>query len=313
MSRVLEIVLASVVGLLALAAMLLWRRWAEQQKQERERRLGLEENSGVLVSHASSTATTTQRGWAGSMDRGFARMVEGTGWDATPELVLALMLLVGVLVGGALYMWRDQVGLGVLGVFIGGMIPLATVWMMRNQYRQQVQQQVPDALYLLARSLRAGLSLPQAIDLVAEDGPKPVAGEFARCSASLKLGLSVATAVQMMADRLQLLDINAFASTVGFYQTTGGNLPLLLDRLAAGARDRNQFRGQFWATTAQGRITSVALASAAPLLVIGYLVFQPEHVQGFLESPRGWMVLVVVGIMEVIGVFWVYQILKIDY
>ena len=116
-----------------------------------------------------------------------------------------------------------------------------------------------------------------------------------------------------MADRLQLLDVNALATTIGFYQTTGGNLPLLLDRLAAGARDRNQFRGQFWATTAQGRITSLALAAAAPLLILGYLIFQPDHVQAFLQSPRGWGILAGAAVLEVIGLFWVYRILKVTY
>jgi tight adherence protein B len=97
------------------------------------------------------------------------------------------------------------------------------------------------------------------------------------------------------------------------HQKTGGNLPLMLDRLAASARDRNQFRGQFWAATAQGRITSIALALAAPALVLGYLIFQPEFAQSFLSDPRGWLFLGVVAVLETIGVIWVWRILKIDY
>jgi tight adherence protein B len=309
-TRILEILLAGVVAAIVLVVGALVRHWLAKRREERERRLGLQERSSVLLSRA---AVAPPKGWSARMDTAFERAVEQTGLEVTPAEVLGYVALLGVMLGGGLYLWRDQPELGVFGFFLGAALPLGVVWLMRNRYRQRVQNQLPDSIYLLARSLRAGLSLPQAIDLVAQEGPKPVAGEFARCAASLQLGLSPAVAVEMMADRLQLLDVNALSSTVGFYQTTGGNLPLLLDRLAAGARDRNQFRGQFWATTAQGRITSVGLAAAAPLLALGYLIFQPDHVQAFLNSPRGWAILAGAGVFELIGIVWVYRILKIDY
>lgn len=311
MSRetLLEIILAVAVAAVVVAVTLLVRRVMQRRREERERRLGLEDQSGVLVRRQAPAAA----GWSDKMDAGFEQMVEQTGLNITGGEVLGYVMLLGVLIGGGLYLWRDQISLAVLGFLLGILIPLGIVWLFQGRYRQQVQNQLPDAIYLLARSLRAGMALPQAIDLVAEEGPKPIASEFARCSASLKLGLSPAGAIEMMADRLQLLDVNALSSVVGFYQTTGGNLPLLLDRLAAGARDRNQFRGQFWATTAQGRITSLALASAAPLLVLGYLIFQPDHVQTFMESPRGWAILAGCAVMEVLGIFLVYRILKVDY
>src|SRR5262249_6040563 len=151
-------------------------------------------------------------------------------------------------------------------------------------------------------SLRVGTSLEQAIDLVGNEGPKPVATEFSICAGSLELGLPLSVSLQNMAQRINLVDFNAFVSTVALHQKTGGNLPLMLDRLAASARDRSQFRGQFWAATAQGRITSIALALAAPILIVGFLVFKPDFADNFLRDPRGWMFLGIVAVLELIGV-----------
>ncbi len=308
--RLFELLLGGAAAVLGLIVYLAFQRWAERGRAERERRLGLDEQSGVLVGGRNPVA---EADWSGRMDDGFERMVQQTGLGVTGEEIVASMCLLGVLIGGGLYLWRDQLGLGLLGFALGVFTPLAVVYLLRGRHQALVQEQVPDALYLIARSLRAGMSLQQAIELMAEEGAKPAALEFERCAQSIRLGLSPATAVQMMAERLGLIDLNAFASVVAFHQTVGGNLPLLLDRLAAGARDRNQFRGQFWAATAQGRITAIALAAAAPLLVMGYILFQPDHVQGFLNSSRGWMMLAVAAGMEVIGMVWVYQVLKVEY
>jgi tight adherence protein B len=308
--RILELLLGGAAAIVGFIAFLIFQTLSERRRKERERRLGLDDQSGILIRGGKPAADGD---WSDRMDASFDQMVSQTGLGVTAEEIVATMCLLGVLIGGGLYLWRDQLGLGLLGFALGLLIPLTVVYLLRGRHQALVQEQLPDALYLIARSLRAGMSLEQAIELLAEEGPKPVATEFEKCAASIRLGLSPATAVQMMAERLDLIDVNAFSSTVAFHQTVGGNLPLLLDRLAAGARDRNQFRGQFWAATAQGRITAVALAAAAPLLVLSYLIFQPDHVQTFLNSTRGWMVLGVAALMEVIGMIWVYQVLKVDY
>jgi tight adherence protein B len=296
-----------VVAMLAYAG---FRKLQQEQQKRRQRRLGLSEQSDVLVKKVPAAPSS---GVAGRIDTGFERLVHQTGLEVQPEQILAGMALLGVVVAGGLYLWRGQLSMVLVGLVVGIGTPLVILWFLRGRYQGKLLQQLPDALYLIARSLRAGTSLEQAINLVAEDGPKPLAGEFKRCAASMQLGLTVTVSLQMMAQRVNLVDFNAFVSSVAFHQTTGGNLPLLLDRLAAGARDRNQFRGQFWAATAQGRITAIALALAAPALVLGYVIFQPDFAQAFLHDPSGWAFLGVVAILEVIGVVWVTRILKIDY
>jgi tight adherence protein B len=253
------------------------------------------------------------RAWNDRLDQGFERMVEysGTGLDA--QQVLGIISLAGVVLGGAFFLWRSQLWLGLLGFLIGAGVPLTIFWLLRVRRRRQLQELLPDAFYLLARSLRAGMSLEQALFLAADQGVKPLADEFRRCVSQVKLGLALPVALQLTADRIQLLDFNAFVSAVAFHRVSGGNLALILDRLAAGTRDRNQFRGHLASATAQGRITAVFLGLFGPVVLLVYALAQPTHVQAFFHSPTGWLAVALALVLEVIGTIWLYRLLRIEY
>ena len=87
----------------------------------------------------------------------------------------------------------------------------------------------------------------------------------------------------------------------------------MLDRVAAGARERNQFRGQLRTATALGRTAAFGIALATPLFLLVYVLFQPTYSQNFLSSPVGWMILLVAFTMELIGLWWIYRLTKIEY
>src|SRR5262249_8872282 len=155
-----------------------------------------------------------------------------------------------------LFLWRQDLALVAAGLVAGHVMPFIAYLVLRARQRQKLQQQLPDALFLLARSLRAGLSLEQAMTTVGQHGTKPLGGEFRRSPDQVRLGLPVTTALQSMADRLRLLDFNVFVTAVTLHRTMGGNLTVLLDRVATAIRDRNLFRGYFRAATALGRVTA---------------------------------------------------------
>jgi len=247
------------------------------------------------------------------IDAGFDRMVARTGLDVSPSEILGLTALFGVLLFAGLYLWRDQLWLAALGFLLGIGIPLVAMWFLQRRHQNNLQQQLPDALYLLARSLRAGLSLEQAMELIGEQGTKPLANEFQLVNRQVRLGLTIPIALQGMASRVNLLDMNSFVSIVTYYQGAGGNLPLLLDRLAASARDRNQFRGQFLAVTAQARVTAIAIAIIPFVLLLVYAVFDMEHVRTFFHSFNGWLLLGLCLLLQIIGGIWMYRLLRSPY
>jgi tight adherence protein B len=255
----------------------------------------------------------TAKSWASQIDESFERAVERTGLEISAGGMVAMTLLLGLVFAGAAHLWRGNMYLSVAAALVGFLIPMGVVMIMQANYRRSIQKTLPDAYYLIARSLRAGLPLENAIAYYAQQSKNYLADEFHRCTGQIKLGLPVGVALVGVAERIRLQDFDVFVSTVRLHQTTGGNLPLLLDRLATNVRDRNLFRSQFLAVTALGRVTAIFLAAAAPLLTIGYLLWEPEHVQAFMNSNRGITILVVCFLLEIIGALWLWRILKIDY
>lgn len=252
-------------------------------------------------------------GLAYKIDKGFGKMVQGSGLDISPDQYLGWTFLAGVALAAGFYFLRQEISMIVVGLLVGSGILLIALYILQSRHRRKLLDQLPDAIYLLARSLRAGLSLDQAIHLVGEQGVKPIATEFARCDAQIRLGLSVPVALENMSYRLDMIDFNALVSTVGLYTKTGGNLPMLLDRLAVQVRDRNQFRGYVRTATAMGRITSICLGCAAPVFLLAYMLVQPDYVISFLNSSGGWIAMLVAFTLEVIGGVWLYRLLQIDY
>ena len=88
---------------------------------------------------------------------------------------------------------------------------------------------------------------------------------------------------------------------------------MLLDRLAAGVRDRNQFRGYVKSSTSVSRITAIFIGAAQPALMIVYLAWQPDLFMRFFESSAGWSAFGLSILLEIVGVIWLSLLLRVDY
>ena len=141
----------------------------------------------------------------------------------------------------------------------------------------------------------------------------PLADQFQRCAEHLKLGLAAPTALQLTARRINLPDFHVFVALVTLHRTIGGNLTMLLDRLAGSVRDRNQFAGHFRSATAMGRITAIAIGTAVPLIFLGYALFDPDYATRFFESATGMTMLAIAFALEIVGTIWLYCLLRSDY
>lgn len=250
--------------------------------------------------------------WSERFDRRFCNLVAGSGLDISVEQVIGMILLCAVGSASTLYIWRSELWLTLFGFVAGLALPLGYLLAVAGRRRRQIHQQMPDAIFLLARSLRAGLGLEQGFHLIAAESTKPLGEELQRVSDQVKLGLSVPAALQTASDRVSVVDFSVFAAIIALHRNTGGQLPLLLDRLASGIRDRVQYKGQFRAATAMGRVSAIALGAAVPLIFLWYVLFQPETVQTFIETPGGIGMLATAFVLEVIGLVWLYRLLRTD-
>jgi tight adherence protein B len=307
------LLLAAFVTVSALGLLLWINRVLERRRAALQRRLQGSKTESEPEMNLDAALAARPRGWMSRLDSGFESMIRHTGVDVEPDQALALIALAAVGLAAILFLWRQELWLSVLGMIAGGVGTLVVFFVLRNRHRRQLSEQLPDAFYLLARSLRAGLSLEQAIALTGEQGAKPLAGEFQLCAAQLRLGLAVPAALEVVARRIRLLDFNVFVSTVSLHHVMGGNLAMLLDRLAASTRDRTHFRNYFKTATALSRVTAVFIGIMSPVLLLAYAIFQPDFSRPFFESPTGWTALAIAGVLQVVGIVWLYRLLRVEY
>jgi tight adherence protein B len=162
----------------------------------------------------------------------------------------------------------------------------------------------------LARSLRAGLILPEALKETSGYTPAPLSRLFDRLTVALSLGESTRQSVQRVSDEARVTDFDLFSEVLILNSESGGNLPAMLDRLASSIRDRNQYRGYFRSVTALSRATAIFLALAMPVGLLIYRIFQPELLFKFLETSEGQTMLTAAVVLEILGVLWIAFLLR---
>lgn len=249
-------------------------------------------------------------GVTGRIDSSFGRLVAESGMDCTPNAACLLLILCGLLLAGALFLWHEEPLPAVAGMLAGMSIPLI-VWMFWRAKRiRTLQSQLPDALDLLARAVHAGESLDQAVELVGQKSAEPLAKEFRRISRQLAMGLSLPAAMRALAYRLQLMDVRILSTTLSVHRQTGGNLASTLERMAAVVRERLTYKRQIRATTAAGRFSAMLITAAGPFLFIYMFFFRSEYIGRMLSQPLGQMLLAAAIILEVIGIIWVLSMLR---
>jgi tight adherence protein B len=267
---------------------------------------------GPEVAEESLLLPREPSGSLARFDAGFARMVERTGLGLSLAEATGWIAFFGAIGTLGFYLLLPEVWMAMIGMAAGVAFAVAALFAYSLRHRTLLQNQLPDALLMLARSLRAGLTIEQAVDMTGEQGPKPLAEEFRRCAAQIRLGLPSVLALENAARRLQLLDFNVLVSTVSLHARVGGNLPMLLDRLAIGARDRNEFRGYLRSATALARVSILGIAAATPLILLGYLYFQPDYASGFFQSQQGMLTIGFALGLEIIGGIWLYRLMRIE-
>jgi tight adherence protein B len=303
--------IAAGVGLIVFVLFISVRFVVDVFRRRRARRCAEALLADKLAEHLA--AVQPPRSLGERLDRAFERLVGRSALALTASQAGAMMLLVGVVVGIATYQWREQEFLTGAATALAMLLLLSFFWLMHWRWRRRMQEQLPDTFHLLARSLRAGLTVDQSVALIGTQGLQPVAAEFQRCSERLKLGMTVPAAMEMTGARIGLVDFDLLVALVSMHRETGGNLALLVDRLATAVRSRNHFRGHVIAVTALSRVTGLAIALAPPILMLVYYLIYPDYVTRLTQSAAGLQALMTALVLEVIGVAWLAWLLRVDY
>src|SRR6267142_1176625 len=170
---------------------------------------------------------------------------------------------------------------------VGFCLPFAYVVRKGAARMKAFEQQFPDSLEFVSRSMRAGHAFSVSLEMIHREFSEPLAGEFRRTFDEQNLGLPLENALQNLAKRVPLLEVHFFVSAVLLQKRTGGNLSELLDKLATLIRERFKLRGRIKAISAHGRITATTL-SIIPMGV-AFLMFYTnrDYVEFFVKDPVG--------------------------
>jgi tight adherence protein B len=208
-------------------------------------------------------------------------------WGPAGLLQRSIALFLGGFVAVTVYSYNTQplIALGVGGVL--GMIPL---WFVRGKARRRVdafEEQFPDCLEFVSRSMRAGHAFSVAIEMAHREFSEPLSGELRRAFEEQNLGQPLEIVLRKLSQRVPSMDVQFFVSAVLLQKRTGGNLAELLDKLANLIRERFKLRARIRAVSAQG-IMSGRILSAIPAGVMAIMfVVNPQYARFFIDDPMG--------------------------
>ncbi|HYM82474.1 MAG TPA: type II secretion system F family protein [Candidatus Limnocylindria bacterium] len=169
----------------------------------------------------------------------------------------------------------------------------------------------PDALDLLVSALRAGLSFSAAMQIVAEESPEPVRGEFAVTVEEQALGLDFRDSLINLTKRVDSLDLRFFATAIILQRETGGNLAEILENTAKLIRDRFRILGDIQTFTAQGRLTGLILVCLPTGVGLFTFAMAPEYFRPMVETETGRMFLWSAAGMQLAGMLAIRKIVNI--
>lgn len=249
-----------------------------------------------------------------SLDRALQTLIEQAGVNWAPgQVVLGSLGAALVAVNVIWYLAHPAIRPFVAPLALtAGALPVGYLRLKRKRRIAAFEAQFPDALQFISRAMKAGHAFSVSLEMLHREFSQPLSGEFRRTFEEQNLGLPIDTALDKLARRMPLLDVQFFVAAVVLQKRTGGNLAEILDNLATLIRERFKLRGQIRAVSAQGRMSSMVL-TAIPLVVSGILYFvNRPHMLFFLEEETGrWMALLAAGFVAV-GFLVMQQIVKIE-
>lgn len=220
--------------------------------------------------------------------------------------------LVGALAGFILATLFDFPVLVIVGATLAaGALPFFYVLRAKRKRLTTFEQQLPDALDLMGRALRAGHAFPSALKMVGDEMPEPVAGEFRTTFDELNYGIGLQDALQNLAVRAPSDDLRYFVIAVLIQRETGGNLTELLDSISKLIRSRLNLLGTIQVLSAEGRLSAWILG-ILPFVMAFYMnIVNPKLMSILWTDPLG--VKLVWGMLAImlLGVYWMRRVIRI--
>lgn len=195
---------------------------------------------------------------------------------------------------------------------LGGMLPIIKVFRDRTSRFQKFEEQLPDAIDMIKRALRAGHPFSGAIKLVADEMDEPVAGEFGTTFADINYGNDARRAMLGLLQRVPSVTVMALVTSILVQRETGGNLAEILERIATVVRGRFKLQRKVKTLSAEGRMSAWILALVPLVLFAVIWTTSPDYLPMLLEEEAGKKMIIYGTVSGIIGIFWVGRVIRIE-
>ena len=240
----------------------------------------------------------------------FTRLFEQADVNIRPSALFGIAIAFGAaggLMGGLLL---NIYIAPVAGLFFFVM-PFLWVIKKRSGRLKAFAGQLPDAMELMARALRAGHSLATGMHVVADEMPEPISKEFKRVYDEQNLGVPLEDALKSMCYRVPNMDLRFFVTSVQIQRQTGGDLAEILDRIGYIVRERFKILGQVKALTAEGRLSGIVLIALPIGLFAMMLSMKPDYIELLWTDPMGEKMSIGAIILMIVGAYAIKKIVDI--
>jgi tight adherence protein B len=201
---------------------------------------------------------------------------------------------------------------GIIAAAVGGLAPYVILRRKRSKRFYKFEEQLPEAIDMLGRAIRAGHPLSSGLKMVADEAKDPVAGEFRRTHEEHRFGLAFEDAMLAMADRVGIVDVRILVTAILIQREVGGNLAEVLDNLASVIRARFNIRRQLRVYTAQGRFSGYVLAVLPIAVGAAIYSLNPPYMKLLFTDPMGKLMVAFAVIFQIIGFLWIRKIVNIE-
>ena len=239
------------------------------------------------------------------------RMLDQADLHITPSRLLMFSFMAGMLGALAASVLTVFIPLMVLAGVICAALPVVHVYWRRKKRFDAFLEQLPDALDLISRALSAGHAFSEALHMVSEEMPEPIATEFRKAYEEQNLGLSVKLALENLTQRMPLLDLKMCVTAVLIQRETGGNLAEILEKVAYTIRERFRIMGDLKTLTTSSRLSAWLLCGLPIFVALAVTVMNPDYMSVLWKDQRGHYLIAIALTLQITGMLIVRKILQI--
>ena len=240
-----------------------------------------------------------------------SRMIEQSGTESTLG-VFVLLSIVFASGGFVIGFWvTSNALLCVIIAFFLGAFPFLYVYLKKKRRMEKFQRQLPDALDLIARALKAGHAFTGGLKMVGDELGEPVGTEFAKTLQEINFGSGIPEALKGLTQRVDCPDLRFFIISVIIQRETGGNLAEILGKISYLIRERFKLQSRVQVLASEGKLSAIILIAIPFVIALALSVLNPVYMQTLFVDPVGKALVAFALIMMVIGIVVMKRMIEI--